>query len=225
MLSFITADQNLPFSFALAFMLMIALLEIIGMVIGVGFSELLDGMFPDMDMDVDVDADLDAADADIPVLSMVLGWFRIGQVPVLILMIVFLTCFGLVGYAVQKTAGAIIGTMLPAWLAALVAFFVSLPFFRVTSGVIGKIAPKDETTAVSDDTFIGRVATITIGHAAKDSPAEAKLQDKFDQTHYIMVAPDLDDESFKQGEQVLLVRKTGSIFRVIAADNPALQDN
>lgn len=224
MFAFITANQNLPFSFALVLMLLIALLEILGMVIGVGFSQMLDGLLPDVDLDVDVDADLDGGGSQIPVLSSVLGWLRLGQVPVLILLVVFLTCFGLLGFAVQKTAEAIFGDMLPAWIASAVSLVVSLPCFRVTSGIIARIAPKDETSAVSDATFIGRIATITLGTAAKDSPAEAKLQDKFNQTHYIMVAPDLDEETFRQGEQVLIVRKAGSVFRVIACSNPALSE-
>jgi hypothetical protein len=224
MLTFITATENLPFSFALALMLLIFLLELLGMLMGVGLSQLFDGLLPDLDLDVDLDADLDGGDVQVPALSALAGWLRLGQVPVLILLIVFLTCFGLLGYTIQSAAQGLFGAMLPAWPAAAATFLVSLPCFRLFSGVIARIAPKDETSAVSDTTFIGRIATITLGTAAKGSPAEAKLEDQYGQTHYIMVVPDLDEERFNQGERVLLVRKDGSLFAAIASDNQILND-
>ena len=224
MLEFVTADQNTAFCFSLVLLLLIAALESVGMLIGVGFSQLFDGLLPDMDIDadIDIDGDLEGTARAVPALSSLLGWFRLGQVPILILLVVFLTCFGLMGLAIQSVAVKMVGSLLPTVISTALALVISLPCYRVTSGLIARIAPKDETSAVSDTTFIGRIATITLGVAAKDSPAEARLSDKFQQTHYIMVAPDLDDDTFRQGDQVLIVRKAGSVFRVIASDNPTL---
>ncbi len=102
---------------------------------------------------------------------------------------------------------------------------VSLPLVRMLTGVIARIMPKDETEAVSEKSFIGRVAVITLGKAAKGKPAQAKLKDKFGTTHYIMVAPDLEDETFRQGDPVLIVRQAGAGYTGIANSVAALNDN
>ncbi len=75
--------------------------------------------------------------------------------------------------------------------------------------------PSDETEAVSTEEFIGVVAVITVGMAAENSPAQARLKDRFGQTHYVMVEPENADETYSAGERVLIVRKAGAAFRVI----------
>ena len=221
MFEFITAGPNLPFSVALMIMVFIALLEGVGTLFGVGLSNLLETLLPDMD--VDFDADLPEGDSSFA-MSRVLGWLQFGRVPALILLVVFLTAFGLVGLTVQKLAVDTIGSLMPGTLAALLAFMASLPLMRMLGGALARILPKDETSAVSEKTFIGRVATITLGTAKKDSPAEAKLEDQYGQSHYLMLEPDLDDEEFNQGEQVLLVSQAGGHFKGIRNPSSGLVD-
>lgn len=221
MFDFITAGPNLPFSIALAIMLLMALLEGVGTLFGLGFSSLLENLLPDLDLDVDVNL----PEGESPLaLSRLLGWLRLGQVPALIILIVFLTTFGLMGLFLQSFADRTFGALAPGWLASIAAFAVSLPMVRLFGGTLGKILPKDETSAVSDKTFIGRLATITLGSARQGSPAEARLEDQFGQTHYLMVEPDLDGEEFLQGEQVILVKKNASIFSAIRNTSEALVD-
>ncbi len=215
MLAFITAPANQPYGVALALMLLIAALELLGLVIGLGLSDALEGMLPDMDAGGHVEA---------PGLSAVLGWCRVGQVPLLILLVIFLTCFGLVGLVMQSAVQSVLGFLLPPLVGVPATLVLALPCFRVSSGLVARIIPRDETSAVSAATFVGRVATITLGTARKGSPAEAKLRDQFGQTHYVMVAPDLDDVSFTQGDPVILVRDQGAYFSCIASDNDALRD-
>ena len=107
--------------------------------------------------------------------------------------------------------------MLPAVAAAGGALFLCLPGVRMFAGILGKIMPKDETEAVGRGSFIGRTAVITLGTASHDNTAEARLNDKFGQSHYVRVEPDLSDQSFSQGEKVLLVRQDGARFFVIKA--------
>jgi hypothetical protein len=84
--------------------------------------------------------------------------------------------------------------------------------------------PKDETEAVAETSFIGRIAVITLGNASPGNPAEAKLRDKFGQTHYVMVEPDESDERFENGTQVVLVNQQGAIFKAIRNKSDALVD-
>jgi len=132
---------------------------------------------------------------------------------------VFLVGFGLSGVILQKFLLVTFVFMLPASLASIPALVAAIPTVRVLGGALNMILPKDETSAVSADTFIGRVATITLGKSSKGSAAEGKLKDSFGQHHYIMIEPDNDGDVFDQGSQVLLVRQDGTKFYAIENDN------
>jgi hypothetical protein len=219
------ADPNLPFAVALLIMVGLGIIEGVGTVLGLGLSGLLDSLLPDLDLDLDLDADVDGPDIAAPgIFQSLLGWFHVGRVPVLILFIFFLLCFGLLGLFVQATVESTLGTMLPAWMAAIPVFIVSLLCVRVFGSVLARIMPKEETEAVSSKTFIGRVAVVVTGTARAGEPAQAKLRDQHGHTHYVMVEPDMDDEDYPTGSDVLLVSQAGAVFRAIKNPNPSLLD-
>ena len=216
-MEFLLVTENLPFSVALAIMVSIAVLEGIGALFGLGVSTLLESLSPDMDFDID-GPDIDSSTT----LTHFLSWLRIGKAPLLILIVVFLTAFSIVGLLLQQLAYSVTGSLFNGWLLALPALFLSLPCVRFFGSVFARIAPSDETEAVSEDSFIGRVAVIVIGTAKQDSPAEAKLSDEHDQAHYIMVEPDNEGEIFESSTHVLIVRKSGNVFKVIENPNESL---
>ncbi len=223
MVEFILQDQNLPFMVSLTIMIMIACLEGVTTMIGIGLSSMIESFIPDFD--IDMDADLDSPEVSDPgLLTKTFGWFRIGQVPFLIIFIAFLTVFGLMGLFIQSVVEQLTGRLLPAFLASGITLPVALPVVRGFTGIIARIMPKDETEAVSEKTFIGRIAVIILGTATLNNPAQAKLKDKFGTIHYVMVEPDLTDEEFKQGDQVLIVRQTGAGFKCIRNSTAALQE-
>lgn len=229
MIEFILKSQNFPFTISLTIMLLIALLEGVSTFLGAGLSHLVDSLIPDIDVDADIDIDVDA-DIDSPdiihagILTKTLGWFRIGEVPFLIILIVFLTSFGLVGLFIQTTLFKMTGLILPGLIASAITLPVTLPIVRIFTGIIAKIMPKDETDAVAEKSFIGRMAVITLGKASSGSPAQAKLKDKFGKTHYLMIEPDMENTEFQQGEHVLVVKQTGSGFKAIRNEKTALLD-
>lgn len=217
-LAFLLADGNLPFTISLAVMFLIATIEGVGMFIGWQASAALEMVLPDLDVDVE------APDFQGGALSRLLGWLRVGKVPVLMLLVVFLTAFGLIGLAVQAAADDLLGSPLPAALASVPAFLAALPVVRVLGSALHRVIPKDETSAVSADSLIGKVARITLGNATQGSPAQAKLTDGFGTTHYVMVEPDLPEESFAQGDAVVLVSRAGVRYRAIRNTSAALTD-
>ena len=219
MWEFVTAAENLPFSVALALMLALALLEGVGMLIGAGIFSFIDTLLPDVDIDTDM------PDVQSPgVVTQFLGWLYIGKVPFLVVFVVLLTSFGIAGLVIQSAALSLVGTLMPALLAAPLALLPALPVTRLTMGGIARIMPQDETEAVSSDSFIGRVAIITTGTARKGYAAQARLNDEHGQTHYVMVEPGAAEEQLPQGSEVLLIKKTGTRFIVIANPNPVLVD-
>ncbi len=224
MFEFLTASANMPFTVALAVMLGIALLEGIATLFGAGISAVLDSLLPDLDLDFN--ADLAGPDVQSPpALSRLLGWLRVGQVPVIMLLVIFLTSFGLIGLALQSFVNNLTGTLLPGGIALVPALLLAVPLVRVFGGLLGRILSKDETDAVSEDSLVGQIATVTLGTATKGSPAEAKVKDTRGTTHYIMVEPDVDGEALSAGFAVLLVRRTGAVFTAIGNPNPALVDS
>ena len=224
-MTFLLAGDNLPFTVALGLMFGIGLLEIIFSVFGAGISSLIEAGMPDLGSDVGGE-NLDATGfEDATPLSKLLGWLRVGQVPILVLFVVFLTAFGVIGLVLQGIWQNLTGGFLPGWIASIPAFAMALPCVRMVGGVIGRLMPKDETEAVSEETFIGRIAVITSGLARTGKPAEARLVDQFRQTHYILIEPDDPAEVFESGAHVLIVSRTNSVFKGIRNTNTALVDD
>jgi len=200
-LAFLSADGTIVFTIALALMGLIGLVEIVGL--GMSGS------------DVDVDLDGDGH-------SPVLDWLGFGRVPFLMLLVVLLACFGSIGLLVQQIARDMTGAMLPPLMAIPAAAIAALPVTSATARILGRIMPKDETTAVPLDVLVGRSATIVVGRATQGSPARARVEDQYGQPHYVMAEPDNPDQAFTEGEQILLVRREGHIFRAIASGNALL---
>ena len=225
MFTFILDSHNLPFTIALLTMLGIALLEGITTLLGLGLSSLLGHFLPDIDAQPDLD--VDHPDVDTPhagtSLGHLLSWINVGRVPLMVLLIIFLTIFALLGYTLQAIFLIIIGHMLPELLAALVSLLLSLPLVRLLGKFLGKLMPNDETEAISEETFIGRVATITLGTAIKGRPARAKFQDNYGTTHLVMVEPESTEEVFNQGDKVILLERLGGKFLAVRNINPLLE--
>lgn len=194
MLDFFGASETIVFSGAFVFMFLIGLLETIG----------LGSATVDLDMD-----------AESP-----LAWLGLGEVPLLIVIVAFLATFGVIGLAGQQLFLAFTGGLAPALLAVPAAVLAALPATSVVARWLGRIIPRDETTAIDPSMMVGKTATILVGRAARGSPARARALDHFGQAHNLMVEPDNDEDIFGEGTHVLLVRREGNVFRAILHNNP-----
>ncbi len=215
---FIADAHNALFAGALALMLFIALLEGVSTLLGAGLSNIIDALLPDTELN------LDMPDTSSSALSRLLGWLHVGRVPVLVIVVVFLTAFGLTGFGIQSLLLGISGMLWPGWLVGVAALFAALPVVRLISGSIRKIIPQDESSAISEEHYVGRIATITLGTARYGYPAEAKLTDQHGQTHYLMVEPESETSQFVQGDNVLVVARKANHFIVIENIHTALTD-
>ncbi len=192
---------NLPFAAALLLMLLLAIAQAIG----------LGDAFGDADADFDMDADGDAALTS----SWLDGLFSLvglGRVPFMAWLAVYLFIFAAAGIGIQALADSLLGAPFERWLAALITAGLAAPVTGVLVRPIGAILPKDRTTAVSLDTLLGRVATITDGVSRPKSPARARVIDQYGHPHHVMVEPDRADIEYAAGQEVLLVAHDGPNF-------------
>lgn len=217
----INAPQNLIFGVAIALMLLLGLLEVLSLLLG-GINDWLDGLLPDsLTEPAHAEIGVDAVDGG--ALIRFLSWLYVGRIPLLMLMVVFLALFGLTGYVLQGVAHSLSGHYLSAWLAVPAAWFACLPLVRATAAGLYRILPKDETTAISPDELIGRIGTVTTGHARPGHAAEVRVRDQHGQQHYVMAEADHDDE-LPQGSTVLLVARQGNVFKAIANPSGSMVD-
>lgn len=203
-----TAPETLPFGVAVALIVAVALLEGLGMLVALSPSNVIDDLLPHALPESGLDR--------------VLGWLHLGRVPALVLLLLFLLGYALFGYALQKVAFNLLGGFLPAWLAGLLALPPGLATVRGLGSLVAHIVPRDETSAVSEQSLVGRGGVVSAGSARRGLAAQARVRDAHGRIHYLMVEPDFDEEVFEEGAQILIVRKQGAFYRCIANPHPHL---
>lgn len=205
-MNILTAPETWPFGACLAIMVGLSIIEGAGLLLAHSPSGMLDSLIPEIP---------DGA-------SGVLGWLHVGKVPLLVLLILFLSGFALAGYVLQASVQSISGLLLPAWMASIPATLAGISTVKAIGGLLAKVIPKDESSAVSEQTLIGRSGVVIQGVARDGMAAQAKVRDSYGRSHYVMVEPDLSDEIFAEGSDILLVKKVGSRFKCINNPHPTL---
>ena len=203
----ITAPQNSIFGIAIMLMLLLGILELASFMLG-GINEWVDGFLPDSLTDTQAEIGLNYADSGLVIRF--LSWLYVGKLPLLMLVVIFLATFGLLGYSLQYALHQFSG-------------FASLPLVRMAAAGVYHIFPKDETTAVTQESLVGCVGVVILGTAKRGSPAQARVKDGYGQQHYVMVEPD-DDNALMQGETVLLISLQDNLFKAIKNPNGNLVD-
>jgi hypothetical protein len=209
----LVSPGNAPFLIAIFLMICIGAVEGLSLLIGGSLLAHLDAMLtPHLP---------DGADADVS--DGVLGWLYIGRAPLLVLLIIFLVGFAVTGLLLQMAMVGLIGYPLPALLASAIALACAIPMVRGIGGFIARHFPKDQSSAISEASFVGRIAQLTAESASAGRPGQAKLTDEHGQPHYFLVEPDAADVSFARGDSILVVSRTSSsLFRAIPNPRPDL---
>lgn len=198
-MSLLLSPECRPFLIALTLVAALSLVQVLALVLGASLDAV------DVDADADIDADTGA-----------LGWLGVGELPLSVWLIVFLTGFGGVGLLGQMALQQGRGATLSMWPAALAALAVSLPVTRLLSRALSPLMPRDHTEAVSLESFAGCQGVVMTGTARRGRPAEARVRDRFGRSHYILVEPEADESQFASGSSVLLLRRDGERWRVTA---------
>ena len=228
MIDLLTAPGSAPFTVALLVVFALLIFELVSLFSGLGVNEVVDNLvtsnvdLPDVpDASASLTEGLEGASTPEggSLIGKLLAWLYVGRIPVLIVFVVFSSLFGMLGLALQSAAGSIFGSPLPSLLAVPAVFFAALPGVRWSCAGLARILPRDESNAVSTDSFIGKTAVIVGSSATASMAAQARLKDRHGTTHYLMVQPDVETEELKPGELVLIVRKLDN-GRFAAIPNP-----
>lgn len=211
MIEFLLADFNLPYAIAIAFVILLALIEGLGLIIGLSLMNVLDQFTA-----IDIDAEVDVSSGG---LTSVLGWLCINKMPLLVWLVLISSSFGISGYTLNYIQLLSINLILPTYITLISAIILAIYLTKIFSKPLVKILPKNESSAQSNTSFIGLVGKITIGKASFENPAEAMIYDSFNQKHYLMVAPESEQEVFIEGSEVVLLEKLENYWLATALTN------
>lgn len=223
MIENVLAPENFLFLVALGLFLLIFLVQLVSLLFGLEPFGFLDSLLPDIDMNMDTDLNLGEVTPGF--VDSVMSMLKLGRVPFVFTFILFLFLFSQIGFYGQMVFLDLGGARLHWFLASAGSFVLTIPLLRFGNGILEKVLPKDETAAISADTFVGRVASIIIGTATHERAAEAKVVGPEGKTHYIRVVADNEGRTFSAGDNLLIVgRRTEGIFTVIENKNPLLKE-
>lgn len=194
-------------------MLAIGAIELASLLIGFSPSSSIEAILPDVDIP-DIEAP-DAGALELGPLSATLSWFAVGRVPVLVLLVIFLTAFALGGYLVQGVASSSFGGPISPWLASIPALVGAAYATRHLGRLLGRIFPRDHSEAASQKEMIGSFATIIRGEAKQGQPAEAKTYDLRGRSHYVLIEPDDAETTYAAGDRVFIIGKKRNIYRAV----------
>jgi hypothetical protein len=197
MLELILAPEMAPFVASLGAVGVIGLFELAAILV---FGPVLSHLHVDTHIDIDSSF-----------LSGTMSWLHIGKVPLMVLIVLFLSGFGLAGATIQLTLNAFGMGLADALGAAIPSAGVGIAAVRRVGGLLAKVFADDQSVP-SVENFVGETVRIVTGTARLHLPAEAKFTDKFGQTHYVMVEPTDESEEFTEGTEVILGQRTAIGF-------------
>ena len=169
-------------------------------------------------LDSSLGSHFDLASGD-NLLIQALSWLHIGKLPLLVMLVLLLGSFAIIGISGQYLMIRLLQKPLPAGLMALIAFVLSLPTVHFIGRWLAPYLPKDESFAVSEDSFVGSMALVTQSAEQPGMSAECKIVDTYGQSHYLLIEPESPDVIFTRGERVLIIAKITSA-RFLASKNP-----
>lgn len=230
MLAYLLAPENFTFAIALGLLCVIGGVQAVSLILGAevfGFLQNWVGHIGDHghlpgDVGQGVHVDVGHGGGELSLDhhtpsfgEAALSLLGVGKVPFIFTFLTFLFGYSCIGYNLQWLIGSLSGSLWPFWLASLAAFALNLPVLRLGNEALARVIPRDESYAVSEESFVGKLAVIVIGTVTFERSSEAKLTDDHGRTHYVQVVADEPSESFSQGAEVVLVGKRGSLFTVV----------
>jgi hypothetical protein len=193
--------EILPYSISFLIFLTFAFLEIMVLILGWGLFDFLDDILPTSQSDLDLNSNSSLGDF--------FSYVNPNKVPFSMVLISLFFVFSFIGTLLINIFG-----LLPLFISLPITFVLTLFSLRHITSLIAKVLPKETSEVVSTNSFIGKKVLILDSIAKRDLPARAKIKDIYGEMHYIRVEPLNDNDTFHEGENVLIIEKKGLIFFV-----------
>lgn len=205
------ASDVRPFAVAAGIVLVLGGIETLAMIIGFSLSDIFGGK------EIDIGTqDVHADGGGEGFFGGLFLWFNAGRLPLLILFILTLGLFSILGFFIQGIAHGT-GMSIPAWVAGLLSAAWTVPMVRSSSRFIGRILPRDETYAVNEADFVGKIAEVSVGPLDQGLPGRVRLKDAFGNWHTVAARAKADSEALPVGASVVLVERDAKSFIAVAA--------
>lgn len=201
----IVQSGTAPFWIALLTVVGLGLVELVSVLLGASAAGLLD----------DGLSDHGSGHHEAGLLGGWMSWLNDGGVPLLVLAVILLSAFAALGFAIQAFAASLAGP-LPVLLSVPLALAGAVPATRWLSRGIARIIPRDETSALGQDEFIGLTGTVTIGPLDQGKPGTVRVKDRYDNIH-VLRATAAPGHFIETGALVLIVDGEGGLFQAIPA--------
>ncbi|TCL74642.1 OB-fold-containig protein [Rhizobium sp. BK251] len=194
------APECAPFAAAALMMAGLTAIEVLAMLLGFSFGEMIDKPHTDGHEGI----------------AGLLSWLNVGGVPILVLILMALGLFSIAGFVIQAISNAL-WTPLPALAATVPAIVLAVPLVRASSRTVARIVPRDETYAVDLSDFVGRTAEVTIGPLNQGLPGRIRLKDAHGNWHSLRAKAAKDERPLAVGARILLVDRRADIFIAVSA--------
>lgn len=195
-----------PFAIAALILIGLVAIELVAMLIGMSATGLVDHGLPGHAVE---------GHAEHGLLGAWMSWLNAGGVPLLVLIMIWLACFAIAGFAIQGIAQAVFA-MLPTLIASLGALALAAPATRTLSRWTAKIFPREETSVVSQADFIGLTGTVVLGPLDQGKPGRVRVKDRHGNVH-VLRTKGAGSHVIMQGAAVLIVDGANGLFEAIPA--------
>jgi hypothetical protein len=178
----------------------------------------------EIDTDVDLDADVDV-DADVGFIPLeFLGWLGIGKAPLILLLAINFSAWGVSGWMLNTFIAGVIGTIPVGFLGGIVlasSFFISLILGSILARPLGKIFAAFGEDA-SGDRLIGCVGTVTskqLPYLIEGKMGQADVLDAYNNLVTITVSlPHWAKVIPHHGQSILIIEQNQHCYLAIAKD-------
>lgn len=210
-LNFFLLTDNRVFLGAAVVLGVLGALEVLGLAIGASMSHAINAS-----LDSDHNGIPDFAEGS--ALGGVFNWMGFGKIPATMVFALFLGYFAISGLTINWISNQMMGFTWSPLIAVPFAVILAMLPLRVASSVIARVLPKDFSSAISVDELVGQLALITTGTATAEHNAEARVVDRFNETHYVRVKPIDPADSIPRGTAVYLDKREAGYFLISRAN-------
>ena len=187
----------------------------------------------DADVDSDVDTDIGHAlnldtDADASEFNVLqsLGWFGVGKAPLLILLAIDFSLWGVIGWMINVAVGGAVGSLLGRLAGGIIlvgSFVISLALGGQIAKPIGKMFASFGEDS-SGDRLVGCIGIVSTSQIPAVSTGKIGQVDVLDVAHNRVTVnamlPEWARTLPQRGEKVLVIERSGSGYLVLVKDSP-----